>query len=208
MSLSNQYCFFCGLPIIKSKGRGPDNVVEHHISYDPEVKTIAHAYCHSYYHRMLYSHHDQYLLRSIEQEKIRIRFLNRMRTGRGDGHIPYDERTHHLSTFGDVLLRRDLTKFTKEDSQRRQKLRHDFERNAIEMAKTLGLGPQSIHEDYEGIVELVRRNKGILITKHDLRYAGEVAAEIMAEYKKQRNLPERNVKHEYKVYKKVSKYEA
>lgn len=106
MSLTIQYCFFCGLPIIKSKGRGPDNMIEHHISYIPEFKVKAHSYCHGYYHTTLHIRGRRE--DALFPEYIKNRFLTRLSTGRGDGYIPYEKRVRHLKPFDDILLRRHI----------------------------------------------------------------------------------------------------
>lgn len=76
MSLAIQYCFFCGLPITNSKGRGPDNMIEHHVSYIPEFKVRAHGYCHRYYHNMSHVHGRR--KDALFPEYIKNRFLLRL----------------------------------------------------------------------------------------------------------------------------------
>jgi len=49
-------------------------------------------------------------LRAITQEKIKNRFKNRLLTGRGDGYIPFAQRTHYLLPFDDILFRRHREK--------------------------------------------------------------------------------------------------
>lgn len=87
-------------------------MIEHHVSYTPEFKVRSHAYCHRYYHNMLSMHWtSKYeFLRAITRERIKNRFKNRLLTGRGDGYIPFDQRTHYLPPFGDILLRRHREK--------------------------------------------------------------------------------------------------
>ena len=86
MSIVVQYCYFCGLPIIKSKGRGPDNMIEHHISYIPEFKVKAHSYCHGYYHatlRIIGRRED-----ALFPVYIRNRFLTRLSAHIGIKEVP------------------------------------------------------------------------------------------------------------------------
>jgi len=81
-------------------------MIEHHVSYIPEFKVRAHAYCHGYYHatlRMRGRRKD-----ALFPEYIKNRFLTSLSIGRGNGYIPYEKRVHQLRPFEEILLRRHI----------------------------------------------------------------------------------------------------